>query len=307
MRILVTGGAGYLGSMLVPRLLQYEEVEKVIVMDRLMYGGDSIAPLLNHPKFLFQEVVLGDGWWEPDNSYDVTIHLAALVGEEVCKHNKEEAYRTNFTSTVELINSAPKFIFASTCSNYGVCTKMADETTELDPQSYYAETKVRAELAVLEANQIVLRFGTLCGMSARMRYDLLLNELALAVANPIPSFEIRNPKAWRPYLHVVDACRAIELMVFRKNGFTPPNVFNVAYSNVTKEYLMTLVRRMSTIHFDVREGMERDYKVTSQKIAKAFGFVARKSIEDALEEMRVGSSMTKYYDERRNTNGWWRA
>jgi len=106
---------------------------------------------------------------------------------------------------------------------------------------------------------------------------------------------------------VVDACRAIELMVFRKNGFTPPNVFNVAYSNVTKEYLMTLVRRMSTIHFDVREGMERDYKVTSQKIAKAFGFVARKSIEDALEEMRVGSSMTKYYDERRNTNGWWRA
>src|SRR5208283_3524385 len=193
MNILVTGGAGYLGSTLVPLLLA--DGHRVRVLDILLHGGESTLGVWSHPSF---EFVRGDICNRAElqsavAGMDAVVHLAAIVGDPACSRQTDLARAVNLQASVALIEESeragvPRFLFASTCSNYGKmkdANKYVDEETELSPVSLYAETKVAVEKALLQSGgngrwcPTPMRFATLFGVSPRMRFDLTVNEFTM--------------------------------------------------------------------------------------------------------------------------------
>nr|HPH00362.1 SDR family oxidoreductase [Tenuifilaceae bacterium] len=195
-KVLVTGGAGYIGSVLVRQLLEHNY--RVVVLDSLMYGGESLLDLFNNNNFDF---VKGDIRREEDiamamKGVDFVVHLAAIVGDPACAKQPELAKSTNLDGSKLLYSIANKmgvkrFIFSSTCSNYGRMANpdiMVDEMSELAPVSLYAETKVGVEKFLLSqpksntCKPTVLRFSTVYGLSLRPRFDLTVNEFTKELA-----------------------------------------------------------------------------------------------------------------------------
>jgi nucleoside-diphosphate-sugar epimerase len=197
------------------------------------------------------------------------IHLAALVGERLCKNNVVEAVATNYMGTKNIIQGCnkigAKLIFASTCSNYGVCEGEATENTPLKPMSLYARTKVESEKAIISKSKYytIFRFGTLFGRSPRMRWDLMLNEWAWE-AHHKGKIELYNPKANRPLLHLYDACNSVLTALNRKEI---RGVYNVAYDNFSKMEIAEAVRKeyQCEITLSGVENDRRDYQVDTFK------------------------------------------
>src|SRR5439155_7233649 len=213
-RVLVLGGAGYLGSVLTPRLLA--RGYKVRVLDSFLYGESSIEGVKRHPNF---EAVKGDireiqPVVDAMKDYDAVIDLAAIVGDPACEENRQLAVEGNRAATRMLIDIAKgygirRFLFASSCSVYGASEFLMDECSQVAPISTYAQTKVDSENLLVEGAgadfyPTVLRFGTLFGLSPRPRLDLVVNLLTAqaAIAGKITIF---NGTQWRPFLHVDDA------------------------------------------------------------------------------------------------------
>ena len=191
MRYLITGGAGYIGSVLTAELLG--EGYYVKILDNLMHGGESLLPVLGHDRFEFMN---GDVRNEEDLRGALTdvnnvVHLAAIVGDPASKKMPEETKEINLEATKRLVDLSKekgirRFIFFSTCSNYGTSDsdKLSDENTPLNPISLYAETKVEAEKYVLASvgsgfAPCVFRVSTVFGTSPRMRFDLTVNQFVL--------------------------------------------------------------------------------------------------------------------------------
>ena len=221
-RVLVTGGAGYIGSVLVKLLL--EGGYFVRVLDKLLFGGESIVDLLNYPNFDF---IKGDIRNKHDLKksmvgIDYVAHLAAIVGDPACAKEPELAKEINLAGaklTYDIANEmgVSKFVFASTCSNYGKMKDSnvyVDENSELKPVSLYAETKVEFEKFLLSrpknniCKPICLRFATVYGLSPRIRFDLTVNEFTkeLVLGRELIVF---GEQFWRPYCHVMDLARSI--------------------------------------------------------------------------------------------------
>lgn len=267
--ICVTGGAGYLGSVLVPRLLNEEY--RVTVVDRLDYGIDGLLSCLENTllKIEVKDIakdIINYG------QYDCVVHLAARTGEELCDQDKDDAWKTNILGTQKVLDTAQDVIFASTCSNYGVCDSgtEADENHTLNPLGLYSGTKIRGEELVKEFNGKVLRFGTLFGLSPRMRFDVLINQIARAIAFD-EQFEVYGPDNWRPFLSVHNACAVIQDMINWNNCVKWGNgyeIYNVASVNITKRMLMAYAEQINpkftwTV---VNEGDKRNYAVSSDKL-----------------------------------------
>ena len=189
MKIVVTGGAGYIGSVLTGHLLAAGN--QVTVIDKLVYGGESLLAFWGHPCFRFikADVKQRDSAAEALLGAQAVVHLAAIVGEPACAIDEAEARSVNFGGTQSMLAAArdcglQRFLFVSTCSNYGISDpgELADENFPLRPISEYARSKVEAERFVLDnagnVCALVLRLGTICGLSARMRFDLLVSEMA---------------------------------------------------------------------------------------------------------------------------------
>jgi len=261
-KVLVTGGAGYIGSVLV-RLLLWNNYE-VRVVDRLMFGGESIVELLNYPNFKF---IKGDIRDEHTlrvalKGMDAVANLAAIVGDPACAKEPDLARETNYEATKLMYNIADelgikRFILASTCSNYG---KMVDsnsyvnEDSKLAPVSLYAETKVASEYYLLSqakdnlCKPTCLRFSTVYGVSPRMRFDLTVNEFAKELAL-CKELEVFGEQFWRPYCHVYDLARSVMTVIESLDEKVGFNVFNVGDTeeNYTKRMLVDEMLRQYLI------------------------------------------------------------
>lgn len=237
MKVLVTGGAGYIGSVLVRQLLH--KGYNVRVIDSLKFGGEALYDVVQHPNFEFMQ---GDVREIADiekaiAGVDAIAHLAAIVGDPACKKFSGEAQETNWTASVNLFEAAEKagvsrFVFASTCSNYG---KMPDpesyvtEDSQLNPVSLYAELKVKFERYILEERRDArmcstsLRFSTVYGFSPRIRFDLTVNEFTRN-GTIHGEQEIWGAQFWRPYCHVEDLARSVVLVLESPVEITMVNV-----------------------------------------------------------------------------------
>lgn len=302
-KILVTGGAGYIGSVLVRNLL--ENGHHVRVIDSLKFGGESLFEVLNHPAF---EFIKGDVRKDEDidkalEGVDAVAHLAAIVGDPACSKFPEEAHELNWEASVKLFEKAEakgvkRFVFASTCSNYG---KMADpnsyvdENSELRPVSLYAELKVKFEDYLLKQRKdakicaTALRFSTVYGFSPRIRFDLTVNEF---VRNVCMTGEqpIWGPQFNRPYCHVNDLARSVSIVLEAPEDKVRSNVFNVGDTkeNYSKRMLMEEIQKQipdAKADYVERTEDPRDYRVNCDKIKNVLGFQITKRVPDGIAEI----------------------
>ena len=295
--ILITGGAGYLGSRVTAYLLQAGYA--VTVFDKLIYGAEALLPFQRHECFT---LIRGDV--RDDKAVaaalagvDAVVHFAGVVGEKACASDPAHSWSINVDGSKTVFAAAraakiERFIFISTCSNYGVAKpgELATEDSPLNPVSDYARAKVECERAILTAAPppacTVLRFGTICGLSGRMRFDLLVSEMAKQCARG-ERIEIFSPDAWRPFLHVVDAARAIDCVLKSSANQSARRVFNVVGENYQKQGLAELARRhfpSIEIQFTNKKPDPRDYRVDGSRITQELGFKPRFSVEDAFVE-----------------------
>lgn len=301
--VLVTGGAGYIGSVLVRILLN--KGYKVRAFDSLKFGGDALYDVAQHPDFEFMK---GDLRNPADvdkalEGMDAVAHLAAIVGDPACSKFSDEAKEVNWTASVDLFKKVEqagiqKFVFASTCSNYG---KMEDpnsyvtETSELRPVSLYAELKVKFEKFLLEEKKdsktcaTALRFSTVYGFSPRIRFDLTVNEFTRNVCLTGEQ-EIWGPQFNRPYCHVDDLARAVVLVIEAPAEKVKANVFNVGTTteNYSKRMLMEEIQKQipdaKAIYVEKTED-PRDYRVNCDKIKNELGFTITKRVPDGIREI----------------------
>ena len=303
MKVLVTGGAGYIGSVLVRQLLN--KGYKVRVLDSLKFGGEALYDVMMHPNFEFFNGDIRDTV-AVENALlgiDAIAHLAAIVGDPACKKFSEEANETNWTGSVALFEAAERagvkrFVFASTCSNYG---KMSDpnsfvtEESELRPVSLYAELKVKFEQYLLKERKdskicsTALRFSTVYGFSPRIRFDLTVNEFTRN-ATMKGEQEIWGAQFWRPYCHVEDLARSVVLVFESEEEKVRANVFNVGITeeNYSKgmiiEEVCKVVPNVQVNYVEMNED-PRDYRVNFDKIKNELGYTITKKVPDGVKEI----------------------
>ncbi|HEY7381991.1 MAG TPA: NAD(P)-dependent oxidoreductase [Gaiella sp.] len=297
---LVTGGAGYVGSVLVPELLASGRT--VRVLDSLLHG------VLPEPIASGDGVELVQGDVRDDDlrraaleGVDEVVHLAAIVGDPACSREPDEARSVNLEATRLLVREAHdggvrRFVFASTCSNYGKLEtdELATEDWELHPVSLYAETKVAAELDILAQSgngfsATCLRLATVYGASPRMRFDLTVNEFTRDVVLG-RELVVYGEQFWRPYVHVRDAARGILLVLDSPAELVGSRVFNLGDSaeNYRKLDLVEILRSRvpdANVSFVHRTEDPRDYRVSFEKIGAALGYTVSMRVPDGIDEV----------------------
>ncbi len=310
--VVISGGAGYIGSDLVSKLLR--EKYRVTVLDNLLFGGESLLPHLRHPDFEFIRAdvtdlshldapKLSENKEHPPEK--IFVHLAALVGFPACrKFGREETFRVNVggvKQAYELADriGAKRFIFSSTYSVYGRSNdgEPVSETSSLNPQSIYGESKVAAEeflIAVRDQggpSPIIFRFATLFGASPRMRFDLIVNQFTLE-AYTKGLLKIFEKNVSRSFLHISDVVRGIQEAMETLIGDVGGQIINLGSDrmNFKKEEIIEMIReslpetriQYEDLHFD--EDM-RDVSVDFSKARELLGFEARTSIQEGIEEI----------------------
>ena len=296
MNILITGGAGYIGSVLTPMLLA--KGHKVTVVDSFLYKQNSLLDCCCNKNFQVLNADARDEsvMRELVKNKDLIIPLAALVGFPLCEKNKTDAYNTNYEA-VELIlklrdKDSQKLIFPCTNSGYGVGEKdvYCTEESPINPISLYGQTKMKAETAVLEAgNSLTFRFATLFGASPRMRTDLLVNDFTYRAVfdRTVVVFE---GDFKRNYLHVRDAAGAFLFAIENFDrmegrqyncGLSDCNISKLELCEKIKEHLPSFVYLQSPIGTDPDK---RDYIVSNERI-ESMGWKPVYNIDDGITEL----------------------
>jgi len=297
--VLVIGGAGYLGSVLVRKLLW--SGYNVKVLDILMYGDLSIRDLYSYERRF--KVIKGDfrsvdTIMKSMEDIDTVVHLGAIVGDPACQIDQKLTFDINLMATKMIAEVAKGFgvrrlIFASTCSVYGASDELLTEKSSLNPQSLYAKTKIGSERILLslcssDFSPVILRFATLYGMSYRPRFDLVIN-LLTAKALREKKIAIFGGDQWRPFLHVEDAAEAI-FKCIRIPLHNKEVIFNAGSNE--QNYRICQVGRMikeviSEVEIINREENQdkRNYRVGFDKIRNTLDFVPKKTVEDGIMEI----------------------
>jgi nucleoside-diphosphate-sugar epimerase len=301
--ILVTGGAGYLGSIMVPALL--EAGHRVTVLDNFMFKQNSLAHVCGHPQF---DVARGDAREEDTlrpliAKADVVIPLAALVGAPLCDIDRTGAVTTNrdaVLTLVRLLSKEQRIVMPVTNSGYGIGEKgrFCTEDTPLKPISLYGRTKVEAEAAVLErGNAISFRLATVFGVAPRMRIDLLVNDFVYRALfdRAVVLFE---PHFKRNYIHIRDVARAFlhGLGQFAAMKDRPYNV-GLSDANLSKWELCERIRehlpKFVFMEAPIGEDPDkRDYIVSNERI-EATGYRPAVSLDDGIRELIKGYRMLR--------------
>lgn len=303
MKVLVTGVAGYIGSVLTHKLL--DKGFEVIGIDNLLYGGESLLSIYNHPNFKFykKDIRNIETIVSLVNEVGAVIHLAAIVGDPACAKQPQLAISTNLDGSINLLKAAnnsysvKNFIFASTCSNYGKMegNSYVTEESPLKPVSLYAELKVKFEEIMLDGEYrknfcpTALRFATAYGISPRMRFDLTVNEFTkdAALGRELTIF---GEQFWRPYCNVEDLANACILVLESEPDKVYKNVFNVGDTseNYQKKMLAEELKKLIPdlkIKYVKKDEDPRDYKVSFEKIKKVLGFQITKTVPQGMEEI----------------------
>ena len=293
--ILITGGAGYIGSKLATELLNYNY--KVTVIDVLKFSSRSLNHLFNNKNFSFingdvrnkklmKNLILNN---------EFIIPLAALVGAPLCEKNKKEAISVNLESIrylMKIITKKNKVIYLTTNSGYGVGekNKYCDEKSPLNPISLYGRTKVNAEKIIMRSsNSIAFRLATVFGYSYRMRTDLLVNNFVFKAVRD-KKLVIYEPHFRRNYIHINDVVGGIIYSIKNFNRLKS-NVYNLGLSsaNLTKYNLAKKIKKkINSLKIKIvqnrKDPDQRDYYVSNKKIEKK-GFRAKISIEKGIDEL----------------------
>ena len=309
-RVLVIGGAGYIGTVVANYLVQNNY--KVKILDNLIYGNDFIQ----NQKFLSDDIEFikkdmlniskNDSIFK---NIDAVILLAGLVGDPITKKYPDLSIKINRDGCKSVIDATAaagidRFIFISTCSNYGLIDSkdIADENYVLKPVSLYAKLKVEIENYILQKSgnlcTTILRFATAFGESPRMRFDLTINEFIYELLIN-KKLLVYDPDTWRPYCHVNDFARLIE-KVLRSNKILIKNeIFNAGsdINNFTKRQIVEIISR-SIKDCDImykEHGVDpRNYKVDFSKIKKVLNFHPNYNVEDYMSKLVETIKNTKY-------------
>lgn len=305
MHVLITGGAGYIGSLLTGELLR--RGDHVTSVDTLLFGGDSIVAYLPDPRFSFRKLDVTSTDLAPlMKGVDVVYHLAAIVGFPACQQVGDEvAYRFNTESTKRVFEAAEhervsRFVLASTYSNYGKTKddRPVTEEAPLYPQSLYAQTKIAAEeylrgvARTSHCAPIIPRFTTLYGVSPRTRFDLIVNQFVLeALTNR--KLVIYQGDYRRAFVHVRDIVQALLLFADAPIEKVRGEVFNVGAEdgNFTKTEIVRLISEaipgISIEHRDLSFGGDmRDVAVSCTKIRERLAFAPRWTVPAGIAEVR---------------------
>lgn len=306
--ILVTGGAGYIGSLLTSELLRQNY--RVTLLDSLLFGGESILPFMGHPNFHFiksdvtenraiKDAVKRD-WQKPD----AVIHLAGIVGFPACQAvGKQVAWKYNVEATKMVFEQSAdlgveRFVFASTYSNYGYSEdgKPVTEETPLHPQSLYAETKIAAEEYLLSQKDatcapLLFRFATLYGLSPRTRFDLIVNQFVLEAFTKRQLIIYQRGYS-RSFVHIRDVVRGVIMGLEAEQSKVRGQVFNLGAEsgNYSKNDIVKFVlKRMPETIVEYKDltfgGDMRDVTVSFEKICRVLGFETTLNIDDGVREV----------------------
>lgn len=302
--VLVTGAAGYIGSVLVRQLLA--QGFSVRGVDSLLFGGESLLGLLDHDGFEFRKTDIRDGSAMKSALQDswAVVHLAAIVGDPACRRQPELARSVNLEASLDLyrasqIAGVERFVFASTCSNYGKLpdpNALADERSELRPVSLYAETKVEVERYLLNrqyeraTKPTCLRFATVFGLSPRMRFDLTVNEFTRQVVTN-RELVVFGEQFWRPYCHVRDLARSAVQVLRAPSDKVAFEVFNVGDTgeNYRKADIVDAILDEipnARVRYVKKDEDPRDYRVRFEKIKDVLGFGITRTVRDGIREVK---------------------
>jgi nucleoside-diphosphate-sugar epimerase len=306
--VVITGGAGYIGSLLTSELLRANT--RVTVLDSLLFGGESLVPFLHHPNFHFVKVdvtepravkdSLKDAWQKPN----AVVHLAAIVGFPACQAvGRQVAWRYNVDATKLVFGQAAdlgveRFVFASTYSNYGLSPEGMPVTEEspLNPQSLYAETKIAAEEFLLTQRDascapLLFRFATLYGISPRTRFDLIVNQFVLE-AFTRRQLIIYQRGYSRSFVHIRDVVRGVILGLEAGQAKVRGQIFNLGTDkgNYSKDDIVRLIlKRMPETIVEYKDltfgGDMRDISVSFAKIRRVLGFETTLDVDDGVREL----------------------
>lgn len=306
--VLITGGAGYIGSLLSGELLR--QGCRVTVVDDLLFGGDSIMAYLPHPNFHFHKADV----YEPDSlrsavpadwpAPQVVVHLAAIVGFPACQAvGQQVAWRYNVEATKRVYQQCQslgvkRILFSSTYSNYGLAEEGQPVTEEspLNPQSLYAESKIAAERFLLSQAQadvapLIYRFATLYGISPRTRFDLIVNQFVLE-AYTKRELLIYQRGYRRSFVHVRDVVRGLILGMEAPEEKVRGQIFNLGSSNgnYAKDEIVALIQKhLPETRISYKDlsfgGDMRDISVSFDKIESRLGFKTTLTVEDGVREV----------------------
>jgi len=290
MKVLITGGAGYLGSVLSQKLLDKEYHVRVI--DQLWYGKKSLEKCLENKNFeLIQEDIRNlTETVRAMKEVDSVIHLASIVGMPASSIEPKTSEEINYLATKNIaelcqLHEIKNYIFASSCSVYGSQpNEMISEKSPLNPLDFYSKSKYMSERAIgwLNRSPTILRFGTLYGLSSRMRFDLVIN-LFIAQAIKEKSITIHGGEQFRPFLHVQDAADAIIFALEKSLD----GIYNVISKNMTIKEAAERIKKLTDCDIKISSEIidERNYKVSAKKL-ETFGFKPLKNLEFAFEEIK---------------------
>lgn len=295
-KILVTGAAGYIGSMLCTELVSKGYM--VTAVDKLKYDKNSLCHLFFNKNFKFikEDVTKPSVIKKIIKDKDFIIPLAALVGAPLCEKKKKEAVKINVNAIkliMKFIKKNQKLIYPTSNSGYGIGqkSKFCDENSPLNPVSLYGRTKADAEKIVIKhSNFVAFRLATLFGYSYRMRTDLIVNNF-VEKAVKIKKLEIFEPKFRRNFIHINDVVKAFIFSIENFNK-VKNNIFNLGLSsaNITKIQLAEKIKKKIkdikiVVNTSRSDPDKRDYFVSNKKIEKV-GFKAEITLEDGIEELK---------------------
>jgi nucleoside-diphosphate-sugar epimerase len=292
-KVLITGGAGYIGSMLAPMLLK--RGYQVTIYDSLMYGAFSLLGFSMDPnlRIIKGDVRDADAISKVVKEHDWVLHLAAIVGFPACAADPHLAVATNVDGTRNIVEAMGKYqrlIFASTGSTYGKVERIATEETPIAPLSLYGRTKRDAEMLIRDSGQdhVILRFATVFGSSPRMRLDLLINDFVYQALHnrQIVLFEGHFR---RTFLHSTDA---VAIYPFAMEYFDRMvgKVFNVGDKSMNYTKRDIALRLRNYVDYYLHEAQigndpdQRDYEVDYSRLS-SLGFQAKVGLDEGIQEL----------------------